>query len=132
MTEEAAQIGINAGFPRRLEAKDFGLPLLEHFGMENDLLGLGNELSALGGLGILGHLIGRQADFLKGTGLDENQIMRVASGLLNSMRTGWFGLAGISPAGANLYSPKFGLSMYSVAKIILSLTQETLTLSRFF
>ncbi len=44
--------------------------------MENDLLGLGNELSALGGFGILGHLIRRQADFLKGIGLDQNQIMR--------------------------------------------------------
>ena len=132
MTGETAQIGINAGFPRCFEAKDFGLPLLEHLGMENDLLGLGNELSALGGLGILGHLIRRQADFLKEPGWTRTKLCGVASGLLNSMRTGWFGLAGISPAGANLYSPKFGLSMYSVAKIILSLTQETLTLSRFF
>ena len=106
--------------------------MLEHLGMENDLLGLGNELSALGGFGILGHLIRRQADFLKGIGLDQNQIMRggVRVAELNADRLVRFG--GDISGGANLYSPKFGLSMYSVAKIILSLTQETLTFSRFF
>ena len=76
MTGETAQVGINAWFSGRLEAEEFSLTLFEHPGMENDFLGLRNELAALGGFGILGHLIGGQSHFLKGTGLDQNQIMR--------------------------------------------------------
>ena len=76
MTRKTAQVGVPAWFARGLEAKDFLFTLLEHLAVNDDLLRFRDELTAFGGLWILGHLVGGQSDLLEGAGLDEDEVVR--------------------------------------------------------
>lgn len=72
---EGADVGVFALRGRRGEAQHLAVALVEHFGFVQDLRGVGDE--AFGeAVGRFGHFVAGHADFVRGAGLDDEEIVR--------------------------------------------------------
>ncbi len=80
---KGADVGVFAFRSGRGKAENFAVALVEHLGFVQDLRGVGDE--AFGeAVGRFGHLVAGHADFVRGTGLDDEEIVRGDVGIFEN------------------------------------------------